>query len=188
MTKPYAQLNKGTLLIASPDLNGGIYFRAVILLCEHDPIGSLGLLVNKLPDFELPSDIINLGEVTNHRVQLRVGGPLQSSQMMMLHSSAELADQTLQLCPGVFLGGDLQFLQQAAAEENGPWVRLCLGYCGWGPGQLEKEFLNGLWFVHPGAEKYIFEIPPEALWRTVLKEMGGKYATLATIPDDLSLN
>lgn len=188
MNKPYAQLSKGTLLIASPELNGGVYFRGVILLCEHGPTGSLGLLMNKLPDFDLPNDIINLKEMANSHVQLRLGGPLQSGQMMMLHSSAELSDQTLQLCPGVFLGGDLQFLQQAASEENGPSVRLCLGYCGWGPGQLEKEFLNNLWFVHPGDAKYIFETPPEALWRTLLKEMGGKYATLATIPDDLNLN
>ena len=36
--------------------------------------------------------------------------------------------------------------------------------------------------------KHIFDIPPEKLWQTILREMGGKYATLSMIPEDLSLN
>ena len=165
-----------------------MYFRGVILLCEHGPTGSFGILVNKLLDIEIPDEVINLKDISNPHVQVYAGGALQPNQMMMLHSFEQLPDQTLQVCPGVFLGGDLQFLQQAVAEEEGPSIRLCFGYCGWGPGQLEKEFLSGLWFVHPGTAQYIFNTPPNKLWRTLLRDMGGKYAVLSTIPDDLSLN
>lgn len=188
MNKPYAQLAKGTLLIASPELDTGMYFRGVILLCEHSPTGSFGILVNKLLDTEIPDEVINLKETSNPHVQIYAGGPLQPDQMMMLHSCGQLPDQTLQLCPGVFLGGDLQFLQQAVTEEKGPSIRLCFGYCGWEPGQLEKEFLSNLWFVHPATSQYIFDTPPHKLWRILLRGMGGKYAALSTIPDDLSLN
>jgi putative transcriptional regulator len=105
-----------------------------------------------------------------------------------LHSSDQIPDQTLQLCDGVFLGGDLQFLQEAVMESSGPAVRLCFGYCGWGAGQLEREFLSGNWFPHPGSAKHVFETIPEKIWQTILREMGGKYATLSMIPEDLSLN
>ena len=186
--KPYAQLAKGTLLIASPEIESGIYFRSVVLLCEHGPTGSLGLLLNKPLDIEIPDEVINLKEVTNPHVKLFAGGPVQSNQMMVLHSFAELPSQTLQICPGVYLGGDLQFLQQALMEENGPHLHLCFGYCGWGPGILEKEFLSGLWFLHPASSQDVFETPTPHLWRTLLSKMGGKYATLSTIPEDLSLN
>ena len=37
-------------------------------------------------------------------------GLIQPNQIMILHSSSELPEQTLKLCEGVFLGGDLQFL------------------------------------------------------------------------------
>jgi putative transcriptional regulator len=188
MNKPYAELNRGTLLIASPDINSGLYFRAVILLCEHGPTGSIGLLINKLPDFEMPQELVALKEAPNKKIELRTGGPLQGGQLMILHSSHEPSDLTMEICPGAYLGGDIHFLEQAAGNEEGPFIRLCLGYCAWAPGQLEKEFLNNLWFLHPANAKYLFETPSESLWRLILKEMGGKYATYASIPDDLSLN
>ena len=185
---PYAQLTKGTFIIASPDIDAGMYFRGVVVLCEHGPTGSFGILINKALDIEIPDEVINLKEISNPRVKVRAGGPLQPSQMMLLHSNDQLPDQTLTICNGVFLGGDMQFLQEAMSDPNGPAVRLCFGYCAWGPGQLEREFLGGLWFLTAASAKHIFETPIEKLWQTVLREMGGKYATLSMIPEDLSLN
>ncbi len=108
--------------------------------------------------------------------------------MMLLHSSDRIPEQTLKLCDGVYLGGDLQFLQEAVADANGPSIRLCFGYCGWSAGQLESEFLSGEWFLHPASAPHVFETPPEKIWQSILREMGGKYATLSMIPEDLSLN
>ncbi len=185
---PYAHLTKGSLLIAGPDMDPGIYFRAAVILCEHSPAGSFGLIINKNLDIELPEEILNIKEFKNPNVQIRVGGSVQSNQMMLLHTSDQIPHQTLQLCPGVYLGGDLQFLQETVNDSNGPAVRLCFGYSGWGPGQLEREFLTGSWFLHPGSGKYVFETPASKVWQTILREMGGKYASLSMMPEDLSLN
>lgn len=185
---PYSNLNKGSFLIASPDIDAGIYFRGIILICEHSAAGSFGIMINKTLDIELPEEILDVKEINNPRVQLRAGGPLQPNQMMLLHSSDQIHDQTLQICDGVFLGGDLQFLQDAIQDTNGPHIRLCFGYAGWTAGQLEREFLSGLWFLHPASAKHVFETPPDKAWQTILREMGGKYATLSMIPEDLSLN
>lgn len=188
MDVPYSHLTKGSFLVASPDIDTGIYFRGVIIVCEHSPSGSFGLIVNKSLDVELPEELINVKEFVNPNVQIRAGGPIQPNQMMLLHSSDQVPDQTLKLCEGVYLGGDLQFLQETVSNVNGPAIRLCFGYCGWGAGQLEREFLSGGWFLHPASAKHIFQTPPEKLWQTILREMGGKYATLSMIPEDLSLN
>ena len=185
---PYSHLTKGSFLIASPEADAGIYFRSVIIICEHSPGGSFGLIINKSIDIELPEELMNVKEFTNPNVHIRAGGPIQPNQMMLLHSSDQIPDQTLKLCEGVYLGGDLQFLQDAVADSQGPAVRLCFGYCGWEGGQLEREFLSGAWFLHPGSSKHIFETPPDNAWQTILREMGGKYATLSMIPEDLSLN
>jgi putative transcriptional regulator len=185
---PYSNLTKGTLLIAGPDIDSGIYFRGVVLICEHGATGSFGLMINKMLDIELPEEIINTKEIINPNVQIRAGGPIQPNQMMLLHSSDQIPDQTLKICDGVYLGGDLQFLQDSLAESSGPNVRLCFGYAGWGPGQLEREFLSGLWFLHPASAKHVFDTAPDKAWQNILREMGGKYATLSMIPEDLSLN
>ncbi len=185
---PYSQLTKGSFLIASPDIDSGIYFRSVLLICEHSPTGSFGLIINKNLEIELPEEIINVKEISNPNVQIRAGGPLQPTQMMLLHSSEDLGEQVLKVCEGVYLGGDLQFLQESIADKNGPDIRLCFGYCGWTVGQLEREFLSGQWFLHPANAKHVFETPSDKVWQAVLREMGGKYATLSMMPEDLSLN
>lgn len=185
---PFAELAKGSLLIASPDIDTGLYFRSVILLCEHTPNGSFGLIINKPLEMQLPEDLVNLNDQANPNVQLRTGGPIQPNQMMLLHSSETLADQALKICDGVYLGGDMQFLQQAIDNMNGPALRLTFGYTGWNGGQLEREFLGGNWFLAPGSARYVFEVDPDKLWQTILRELGGKYATYSMIPEDLSLN
>ncbi|HSX12518.1 MAG TPA: YqgE/AlgH family protein [Rhabdochlamydiaceae bacterium] len=185
---PYSNLSKGTLLIASPDIESGIFFRSVLILCEHTPSGSFGIIINKPLEVQLPEDLLNLEKQANSHVTIRAGGPIQPNQMMLVHSAETMAEQALKLCDGVYLGGDLQFLQEAINAPAGPYVHLCFGYTGWPAGQLEREFLSGNWFLHPGSAHYVFEVPPDKMWRTLLREMGGKYAMLSMIPEDLSLN
>ncbi len=184
----YSQIQKGTFLIATPDIDAGFFFRGVIMVCEHNANGSFGLLINKALDLELPDEIININQLANPHIGIRAGGPVQTNQMMLLHSSNQIENQTLKICEGVYLGGDLQFLQESILDPNGPYIHLCFGYAGWGTGQLEREFLDGHWFLHPADVNHIFYTPADKLWQTLLREMGGKYATLSMIPEDLSLN
>jgi len=185
---PYAQIQKGTFLIATPDIEGGIFFRAVVLVCEHNPNGSFGIVINKSLSLELPEDILNISNLANPNVEIRAGGPVQTNQMMLLHTSEKNPSQTLQICEGVYLGGDLNFLQEAIISEAGPHIHMCFGYAGWGAGQLEREFLDSHWFLHPASQYHLFHIPPDRLWQSLLREMGGKYATISMIPEDLTLN
>lgn len=185
---PYSQIQKGTFLIASPDIDMGFFFRAVVLVCEHNANGSFGLLINRNLNLELPEDVINIHNLSNPNVSVRAGGPVQTNQMMLLHTSDQILNQTLEISDGIYLGGDLQFLQDSISDENGPSIHLCFGYSGWGAGQLEREFLDGHWFLHPASARHIFYVQPERLWQTLLREMGGKYASLSMIPEDLSVN
>ena len=185
---PHSEIGKGTLLIATPDIEGGIFFRAVVLICEHSPNGSFGLVINKELELDLPEEILSLEQLANPKIHIRAGGPVQTNQMMLIHDSDSIPQQTLQICDGVYLGGDLQFLQESIMADDGPQVVLCFGYAGWGAGQLEREFLDGHWYLHPANKRALFDIPVDKLWQTLLREMGGKYAVLSMIPEDLTLN
>ena len=182
------KLTKGILLVASPEIDIGLFFRSVILLCEHSPSGSFGLILNKPLTIDIPEELVEMDSIKQANLQLRAGGPMQTNQMMLLHSSPVIPEQTLEICENVYLGGDLQFLQSAIRETTDSPILLCFGYCGWGPGFLEREFVDGIWFPFQATYRHIFEINPENLWQTVLRDMGGKYASLSMIPEDLSLN
>ncbi|MCP5492019.1 MAG: YqgE/AlgH family protein [Chlamydiales bacterium] len=178
-------LSSGQFLIASPDLDDELFSRSVILLCEHSQVGSFGVIVNKPLEGGLPAELAELE--TQSSLLARIGGPIQSDQMMLLHTCASIPDQTLCVTEGVYLGGDGDFLQNTLTENKHSAI-ISFGYMAWGEGALEKEFLAGLWFLHPATQNHVFDTQPSQLWRALLREMGGKYATLSMMPDDLSLN
>ena len=67
---PYSQIQKGTFLIATPEIDMGMFSRSVVLVCEHNPNGSFGLVINKSLDLELPEEIINTQNWHNPHVEM----------------------------------------------------------------------------------------------------------------------
>ncbi len=185
---PLPRLTKGSLLIASPEINSGLYAKSVVLICEHNESGSFGLIINKPLYVDLPEEVINMKEAANQHLSTWTGGPIQVGQMMLLHSCNTIPDQVLQINSDLFLGGDLDFLQTSAADPEGPFIRLCFGYSGWENGQLEKEIAKGYWLTLQATSKHLFQENTDTLWKTLLNEMGGKASDLANLPEDLSLN
>jgi putative transcriptional regulator len=185
---PYSHLDRGTLLIASPDMESGFYSRSVLLLCDHSPSGSFALTLNKPIDVELPENLLKTHEELHPQMMMCMGGPIQHSQLMLLHGFGDAPDETLQVCDGVYLGGDLNFLQDLLDKKPDIPLRLCFGYSSWGMGHLEREFMTGNWYLHPASAELVFYLPPEQMWQAALRTMGGKYATLSMIPEDLSVN
>lgn len=183
MTIPYSELKKGTFLVASPDIESGIFQRSVVLLCDHSPIGSFGLIVNKPLDVEMEEGLLGISDEEGH-VEIRAGGPNQPNQIMLLQDKGYSEETSLEICPGVHLNGE------GEGQEEGPIPQTLLffGYGGWSSGVLEREFLSGAWFLHPASKEHVFETSPETLWQTLLREMGGKYKTLSLLPEDLDLN
>ena len=181
-------LKKGCFLIANPEIDNPLFFRGVMLICEHNASGSFAILINKPLELELPEEIVNLSTAPNQNISVRAGGPVQTNQMMLLHSSHSEHQQLLHVADNIYLGGDLQYLHELLQDERGPHVFLCFGYSGWASGQLEREFLDDNWFVFPPTEDLVFNTPPEKLWRTLLLQKGGRYATMSSIPEDVSAN
>ena len=66
--------------------------------------------------------------------------------------------------------------------------RVFAGYAGWGPGQLDEELRSGDWILEPAGPQDVFCDEPESLWSAVLARKGGRFALLATMPLDPTLN
>ncbi|MBM3201477.1 MAG: hypothetical protein FJZ56_03595 [Chlamydiae bacterium] len=189
MNHPSHLLSSGTLLVATPAHTDPIYKRAVILLCEHSvAAGSFGLMINKSISVELPEENNQLPDLSHPKITTLCGGKMQPGQMMILHTSLNHPIQTLKVIDQVYLGGDIQFLQDCLDDESCKKIYLCFGYIGWLATELEKEIMQGKWIAYPGTKELIFDTPRDLLWQTVLEKMGGKYSSMASIPDDLSLN
>lgn len=181
-------IEKGFLLVATPNMTDPLYKQSVVLICEYTSYGSFGLILNKpyeLSSQESPSEI---NEITLMKDSLRIGGAMQQNQLMLLHASTKHRDQTLRVTEGVYLGGDFPFLQELIKDEPDSGLLICFGYTGWTAGELENQFKEGLWYLYPATKNLIFDVPPEKLWKETLSTMGGKYKNISLIPSDLNLN
>jgi len=188
MPDPEVDLSPGTLLISAPMMQDPNFRRTVVLLCEHQPgEGTFGLTLNRPLDVQL-GDVLD--DVVAYDPTLYLGGPVQRETLHYLHTCPDDIPGGVSLPGAVTWGGNFEVVQQIAkrgdaAADN---LRFFLGYAGWGPGQLEAELDEEAWILAPGAADLIFEVEPDALWRTILRRMGGQYAVLANFPDDPRMN
>ena len=122
-------LDKGTLLVASPDVNGALFSKGVVLLIEHSLSGSFGVLINKSVEVELGDDMLSMDDLANKNIQLRAGGPLQANQMMILHGPCEYAHQSVEVLPGTFLGASTKTPNGRPLSPRPPGNKANFGRC-----------------------------------------------------------
>lgn len=182
------KIGKGTFLIASPQIEDGIFARSVVLVCESDASGTLGLIVNRPLALNLPGDLLDLGSMDGENLHILSGGPVQTNQLMLLHTCSEVPEQTMLVAPDIYLGGDLHFLRSCTQKRYDTPLRLCFGYAGWKPGQLSEEYRKGSWYTTPATSRHLFYEKPRNLWRRLLQEKGGKYTSVSMMPEDLRWN
>jgi putative transcriptional regulator len=177
----------GVLLVAPPMMLDPNFRRSVVLLCEHSPEGSFGLILNRPLALALSEvlDGLHQGDAP-----LSLGGPVQQNTLHFLHRHGDLVSDAIPIFDGVHWGGDFEAIKvlvqaEAASPQN---LRFFLGYAGWSPGQLEEEIEAGGWFLAYADDVLVFPEEPDTLWRTVLRRMGGEYALLSNFPDDPQMN
>jgi putative transcriptional regulator len=178
---------KGQLLLDSGQLRGSFFQRAVVLICQHDPEGAFGLVLNRASGANVGEAIVaDLPENLKER-PLFLGGPVQPAALSFLLTDSFIPDSNV--IPGLTLGQSLDSLMELG-ESLSPTqkIRMFAGYAGWSAGQLEDEIKREAWLTHAASVDLVFNTEPEQLWQSILRQKGWKYKILAQTPDDLSLN
>lgn len=170
----------GFLLVASPDLGDPNFAKAVVLMLAHGDEGSFGLILNR-PLGRTLGDVLDGLDPRGAQVPLLQGGPVQLDRVQFVVGGGEHGHA---LIPGVHVGVDLD---EAVSGEPRP-VHAYAGYSGWGRAQLERETEEGSWIVAPASAAHVFEIPADALWAHVLRELGGEYAWMGMSDGDPGAN
>ena len=177
---------RGQLILAGPTLLDPNFHRTVVLVCEHDAEGAMGLVLNRPSPIPAEQAVPELGEAMGEGERLWVGGPVQATSVVVLADvagtelDAVLVDDRVGLVPP---GSDLDEVGAIAGR-----ARAFLGYAGWGPGQLDAELEGDDWIVAPFDADDAFTDEPEQLWSRVLERKGGEYRLLARMPPDPSVN
>jgi putative transcriptional regulator len=177
---------RGQLLIAGATLPDPNFARTVVLVCEHNKDGALGLVLNRAGELLVAESAPELVELSGDEATIDEGGPVQPDALLVL---AEFDDPSIAAIPvlgPVGLMGDGNDLDEVAAVTRR--ARVFAGYAGWGPGQLDAELAREDWFVAPAGIDDIFDPDAEELWQRVLSRKGGHFAVVARMPIDPSVN
>ena len=179
---------KGTLLIASPALFDPNFRQSVVLLCEHGPQGSMGLVINRPTELVLTEALHHLSMAERDDV-IYSGGPVQPDHLLILIRTDQQPTSSHHVFGDVYLGTDLPTLQSLVSQSvPDEAFRGYAGYAGWGAGQLDSELASDSWLTMPADSKWIFDCDPKVVWPELIRSLGPRYAFYATMPRDPSLN
>lgn len=185
----------GSLLVATPLLNDPNFGRTVVLVVEHVPSGTLGVVLNRPTQVRVADVLEPWGELTTGPQVMFQGGPVALDSALAVGGVLGGSDDddplgwrqiSAERVAGLGLV-DLDAPPQVLAGELGS-LRIFAGYAGWGAGQLEGEIEDGSWYVVEAEHNDPFTADPERLWRDVLRRQPGELALVATFPEDPSQN
>lgn len=188
--QPQASPQSGMLLVVEPLLQEAHFHRSVILLIDHNKEnGAVGLVLNKRLNVKLHEV---MSQATCRReIPLHVGGPVDHTRLLYLHTLGEQIRDSVALENGLFLGGNFDdVLRYIDSEEyNETCIKFFVGYSGWSAGQLEAEIAEKSWAVAP------FDNLPAAMlahdktyWNECVETLGEAYRTWLLCPSDSILN
>jgi putative transcriptional regulator len=161
-----SRLRPGLFLYAAPGVEEPSFGQAVVLLVEHGPKGSMGLVVNRPTDVTLRRALDRVEEARDSQLPLYWGGPVHpEASLALVRSSRSGAPAVL---PGVHMTADLEDVRAALAAP-GPAGRLRVysGYSGWAAGQLAAEVRSGVWVIDRADAASVFAADPSKLWPRV---------------------
>ncbi|MDQ6984445.1 MAG: YqgE/AlgH family protein [Ghiorsea sp.] len=181
----------GKLLIATPSLGEGFFHDSVVLLCQHDDEGSMGLVLNKpqpINVFEVLNDM-ELFETERQKgmAQMRFeeqivyeAGPVDAYRGFVLHELDKTYDSTLRISADFNLTTSKDILELIATGKGPERFNLLLGYAGWDAGQLEDELMQNDWLLATPTKDMIFNTPPEHMWSMAARGIGFERSQLSS--------
>ena len=184
-------VESGSALVAAPGLRDPNFHRTVVLIIEHQPAGTIGVVLNR-PSEVAVRDVLPLwSPLATVPRALYVGGPMQQRAALCVAAlpAGVDADRTEGM---IKVHGSLALVDlDADPDLMAPrlrGLRVFAGYAGWTDGQLADEIQRGDWVVTPALPDDVLAPPGTDLWGRILRRQGMPLALLATYPLDLVLN
>ncbi len=173
-------------LISTPQMRESIFSDAVIYLCKHDDEGAFGLVVNK-PSPMRVSELLESLEVKSpalpqEKDSVLFGGPVQAEQVFILHQPLGHFGATLNVGKdeiGVTTSRDI--LAAISSADAPRRMQFTIGYCGWAPGQLEREIADNAWVTIAADEQILFELPPDERLAGAARRLGFDWGSLTGV-------
>ena len=151
-----------------------LFESTVILICEHDENGAMGLIINK----EIKKNNVSFSNTENDKELIKtlndnklfIGGPVFTDRILFLHSLKKIPKSII-VNKEVSVSSDLNVLNLVRNSSDQEY-KLFLGHSGWSQGQLEREIENGDWLLQKSINSLIFEKSTDHIWHIAVNSLG----------------
>jgi putative transcriptional regulator len=162
------RLRPGLFLYAAPGIADSRFAESVVLLVEHGPEGSMGLVVNRPTETPIREAVAGVEEAKTSALRVYWGGPVKPEAILALVRAPSASPGARSVLPDVHLTGDLADVRAAlSGEEPTARLRVYTGCTGWTVGQLATEVRAGVWVMDRADADSVFAPDPSTLWEKV---------------------
>jgi putative transcriptional regulator len=174
MTEPF----RPALLLSMPQLQDPNFAKTVVLLCDYNPDGAFGVVLNRPTDMSAISMVRLDPPVTDgNDMPLYIGGPVEPQRgWILLGEEPDTEFKTIR--DGLYLSTSPTLLRHVLETCPAPRARVLAGYAGWGPGQLDEELAQSAWLMSDIELDLIFDVSASAMWETAIRRLGADPSTL----------
>ena len=163
-------------LIAMPAMTDPHFANSLTYVCEHNPEGALGIVVNKPIDMTLSTLFEQIDIPLEDRLlvdaPVHFGGPVQIDRGFVLHRPIGNWQSTLAVNDAVGLTTSKDVLEAAGRGEGPADMFVSLGYAGWSAGQLEMELAQNAWLTVEADPDVLFDLPAERRLAAAVRLLG----------------
>ncbi len=179
-------LKKGYLLLSQPLLIDSYFSRSVILICDHNKNGTIGLQINK-PLKSKASSIISKPLIDQ---KVFLGGPVDKN-IFFLHKKNVFTNDSVKINNHLFFSKNIDYIESLILNKKiqQNQFKLFIGYSGWDSGQLEEELNKNSWIVVPKFDiNIIFSNDYNNIWKEVLNNSSKIHKMFSNYPTNPRLN
>ena len=166
---------KNKLLVAMPNMTDPYFAESVVLVCEHNNEGILGLIINK-PISQMK--VVGTGlknkffkDLITKSEKIYFGGPIMLHEACVL-SKTDNSNILFDMSEKIKLSNDLDLIQNILLNDKNPKnTKLIFGHAAWGVNQLQDEIKRGDWLVYDNTEQ-ILNMNPKLIWANLIRYFG----------------
>lgn len=167
-------------VLAAPPINEDEYWgKSVIFIYEQNVENTIGVTVNK-PSEKTVADLCEHHGLNYHGKELLyVGGPVNPSALLMLHTNDWHGDNTLEIGGDYRITSDKTMLHRLAQGDRPKQWRLILGMSAWKNGQLEGEISgkepwsrSHSWLISEPTNSMVFGKEADVQWNHAIHISG----------------
>lgn len=163
---------RGSLLVASAEVESFRFARTVIFIVHHADNGTLGLIVNRPTRLEAAEAFEALDGLGDYEGRVFIGGPVAPTRpLLLMNDPAGALSESDPVFDSIHIAADTELVRRHAGRlGDESTLRVYAGHVQWEPGQLESEIGGGSWHVLEGRTEAVFSDDPLTLYERLAAE------------------